>query len=83
MATTKFEGDDWILFNFLVTWWSRDYRYGWKDVLYDVTWSEVDESVLVVASGDRNMVIFNITQDVRERGREGGREGMLGKLHCI
>ena len=40
-----------------------------------MTWSEVDESVLVVASGDRNVVIFNITQDVRERGREGGREG--------
>ena len=42
-----------------------------------MTWSEVDESVLVVASGDRNVVIFNITQDVREGGREGeeGREG--------
>lgn len=40
--------------------------------MYDVTWSEVDESVLVVASGDRNVVIFNITQDVCERGREGG-----------
>ncbi|XP_003391151.1 PREDICTED: peroxisomal targeting signal 2 receptor-like [Amphimedon queenslandica] len=39
-------------------------RYGWKDVLYDVTWSEIDESVVVVASGDGNIVIFNITQDV-------------------
>ena len=42
-----------------------------------MTWSEVDESVLVVASGDRNVVIFNITQDVRKR--EGGREGEGGR----
>ena len=44
-----------------------------------MTWSEVDESVLVVASGDRNVIIFNITQDVRERGREGGRERERGR----
>ena len=34
-------------------------RYGWQDGLFDVTWSEVNEAVLVVAGGDGNVLIFD------------------------
>lgn len=39
----------------LVLW----YRYGWQDGLFDVTWSEVNEAVLVAAGGDGNVLIFD------------------------
>jgi len=34
-------------------------RYGWQDGLFDVTWSEVNEAVLVAAGGDGNVLIFD------------------------
>ena len=34
-------------------------RYNWRDVLFDVTWSELHEPVLVVGSGDGNVIIFD------------------------
>ena len=36
-------------------------RYPWKDGLFDVTWSEVNEPVLVAASGDGAILVFNQT----------------------
>ena len=37
-------------------------RFPWRDGLFDVTWSEVNERVIVVASGDGNIVIFDQSQ---------------------
>ena len=34
-------------------------RYGWPDGLFDVTWSEVNEAMLVAAAGDGNVLIFD------------------------
>ena len=34
-------------------------RYQWGDGLFDVTWSELSEDVLVVGGGDGNVVIFD------------------------
>lgn len=39
-------------------------RYPWKDVLYDVTWSELNETVLVTASGDGSITLFNFLHEV-------------------
>ena len=36
-------------------------RYPWKDGVFDVTWSEVSEPVLVAASGDGTVLVFNQT----------------------
>ncbi|KAL5457367.1 hypothetical protein EMCRGX_G034616 [Ephydatia muelleri] len=37
-------------------------RYPWKDGLFDVTWSELNEAVLVTASGDGSVVIYDQAQ---------------------
>lgn len=34
-------------------------RYGWNDGLFDVTWSEVNEAVLVAAAGDGKLIIVD------------------------
>ena len=34
-------------------------RYSWKDVLFDVTWSEIQEQILVAASGDGSLLVFD------------------------
>ena len=34
-------------------------RYAWRDGLFDVTWSEVSEAVLVAAAGDGNVLVFD------------------------
>lgn len=34
-------------------------RYPWKDCLFDVTWSEASEAVLVAASGDGSLVLVD------------------------
>ena len=34
-------------------------RYIWKDGLFDVTWSEVNEAILVVAAGDGSVLVFD------------------------
>ena len=34
-------------------------RFPWRDGLFDVTWSEVNEAVLAVASGDGSVLIFD------------------------
>ena len=34
-------------------------RYVWKDGLFDVTWSEVNEAILVAAAGDGSVLIFD------------------------
>lgn len=34
-------------------------RYAWQDGLFDVTWSEVTEAVLVAASGDGNLIVID------------------------
>lgn len=34
-------------------------RYPWNDCLFDVTWSEVSEAVLVAASGDGSLVVVD------------------------
>ena len=34
-------------------------RYQWGDGLFDVTWSELSEDVLVVGGGDGNVVVFD------------------------
>ena len=34
-------------------------RYVWRDGLFDVTWSEVSEAVLVAAAGDGSVLIFD------------------------
>ena len=34
-------------------------RYGWSDGLFDVTWSEVNEAILVAAAGDGNVLLFD------------------------
>lgn len=31
----------------------------WKDGLFDVTWSEANEAVLVLASGDGNLIVMD------------------------
>ena len=35
-------------------------RYAWRDGLFDVTWSELHASVIVVAGGDGNVVVFDL-----------------------
>ena len=39
-------------------------RFGWRDGLFDVTWSEVNEAVLVAGGGDGSLLVFdqNIVQ---------------------
>ena len=37
-------------------------RFPWRDGFFDVTWSEVNEAVLVVACGDGNIVVFDQLQ---------------------
>lgn len=39
-------------------------RYAWRDGLFDVTWSEVNEAILVAAAGDGSVLIFD--QNVAE-----------------
>ncbi len=34
-------------------------RYPWQDGLFDVTWSEVNEDVLVVAGGDTSLLVID------------------------
>ena len=34
-------------------------RYVWRDGLFDVTWSEVNEAILVAAAGDGSVLIFD------------------------
>ena len=34
-------------------------RYIWRDGLFDVTWSEVNEAILVAAAGDGGVVIVD------------------------
>ena len=34
-------------------------RYSWKDVLFDVTWSEIQEQILVAASGDGSLLVYD------------------------
>ena len=34
-------------------------RYTWRDGLFDVTWSEVNEAILVAAAGDGSVLIFD------------------------
>lgn len=34
-------------------------RYPWQDGLFDVTWSEVNEAVLVAASGDGSLIVVD------------------------
>ena len=34
-------------------------RYAWRDGLFDVTWSEVNEAILVAAAGDGSVLIFD------------------------
>ena len=34
-------------------------RYTWRDGLFDVTWSEVNEPILVAAAGDGSVLIFD------------------------
>ena len=34
-------------------------RYGWSDGLFDITWSEVNEAILVAAAGDGNVLLFD------------------------
>ena len=48
-------------------------RFGWRDGLFDVTWSEVNEAVLVAAGGDGSVLVFdqNIVQ-VGELSRQFG-----------
>lgn len=36
-------------------------RYPWQDGLFDVTWSEVSEGVLVAGGGDGNVLVFDQT----------------------
>lgn len=33
--------------------------YVWKDGLFDVTWSEVNEAILVAAAGDGSLIIVD------------------------
>lgn len=41
-------------------------RYSWRDGLFDVTWSELHDSVIVVAGGDGSVVVFDLNvADVR------------------
>lgn len=37
-------------------------RFPWRDGLFDATWSEVNEAVIVVAGGDGNILIFDQSQ---------------------
>ena len=48
-------------------------RFTWRDGLFDVTWSEVNEAVLVAAGGDGSVLVFdqNIVQ-VGELSRQFG-----------
>lgn len=34
-------------------------HYVWKDGLFDVTWSEVNEAILVVAAGDGSLIVVD------------------------
>lgn len=34
-------------------------HYVWKDGLFDVTWSEVNEAILVAAAGDGNLIVVD------------------------
>ena len=34
-------------------------RYVWRDGLFDVTWSEMNEAILVAAAGDGSVLIFD------------------------
>ena len=34
-------------------------RYTWRDGLFDVTWSEVNEAILVAAAGDGSVLVFD------------------------
>ncbi len=34
-------------------------RFVWKDGLFDVTWSEANEAILVAASGDGNLLVLD------------------------
>ena len=36
-------------------------RYVWKDGLFDITWSEVSEPILVAGGGDGAVIIFDQT----------------------
>ena len=40
-------------------------RYGWRDGLFDVTWSETNEAILVTGSGDGSLLIFD--QNIPDR----------------
>ena len=33
--------------------------YGWSDGLFDVTWSEVNEAILVAAAGDGSVILVD------------------------
>ena len=44
------------LFKTMLVLW---FRYGWQDGLFDVTWSEVNEAVLVAAGGDGSVLVFD------------------------
>ena len=34
-------------------------RYAWRDGLFDVTWSEVNEAILIAAAGDGNLILID------------------------
>lgn len=51
-------------FNIYVITYYYNNRYTWKDVLYDVTWSELNDAVCVVASGDGNVLVFDFKYQV-------------------
>lgn len=40
-------------------------RYVWRDGLFDITWSEVNEAILVAAAGDGGLLVFdqNLSSD--------------------
>lgn len=43
----------------LATGFRESRRYSWKDVLFDVTWSEIQEQILVAASGDGSLLVYD------------------------
>lgn len=52
--------------------------YVWKDGLFDVTWSEVNEAILVAAAGDGSLLVL----DQNIRGKPAAvLTGHTGEVH--
>jgi peroxin-7 len=55
-------------------------KFPWKDVFYDVTWSEVNENILVAAAGNGNIVLFDHTHPQSPTGILDGHKAEVSSV---